>query len=645
MVVGAQSEDEAGRVVPFGKYLLDAMIAEGGMARVYRARLRGALGFEKPLVVKQVRPELARDPRFVAMFVEEAKTLVRLSHPHIVPVYELGVVDGIYFLAMELVDGATLASLMREGPLPPTLVARLGEQIAEALHHAHDRFGLVHRDVTPRNVLVDVEGHARLVDFGIATPAEGLAGEVFGSPGYMSPEQLRGESLDARSDLFALGAVLFQALAGHAAFLPDDLRGVDPKSASAAAKVATLAGRVPALPDEIPNALRDVVRACLAPDRNDRPTSAALVARELRTWLAHAAPGGVGAELAARVRETVARHARPHDDPGPITVTSKKGEERSLATAAVLTHALEQQPRDAKERSAVGRLSEPSVEGTAPVERTAPLERPRPTPVDERDVPAQTANADVAERASDPSVEPAQTGADAERSARRAEDSTQPIVRERGVSAERSERTSAEPAADELDESASARGVTSRSTTRTESDAHAVEPAARTSSKRFALRGAAVVTVVTVLAVAVWVRPDVEPALDAPRPIEPTARGVDRTPPDEPRVEPRVEPPSTPTMTTSTPSTNASSDVAEAPVPMRGYVTVHATPWAEVQLDGRSLGTTPIRRTAIGAGSHVLVFENPPLGRTLRVPIRVEPGANVRVIADLSTDEPRARVR
>jgi hypothetical protein len=308
----------------------------------------------------------------------------------------------------------------------------------------------------------------------------------------------------------------------------------------------------------------------------------------------------------------------------------------------VLTHALEQQPRDAKERSAVGRLSEPSVEGTAPVERTAPLERPRPTPVDERDVPAQTANADVAERASDPSVEPAQTGADAERSARRAEDSTQPIVRERGVSAERSERTSAEPAADET---ASARDGTSRTTTRTESDAHAGEPAASTSSKRFALLGAAVIAVVTVVAVAVWVRPDVEPALDAPQSIEPTARGVDRTPPDEPRVEPRVEPPSTPTMTTSTPSTNASSDVAEAPVPMRGYVTVHATPWAEVQLDGRSLGTTPIRRTAIGAGSHVLVFENPPLGRTLRVPIRVEPGANVRVIADLSTDEPRARVR
>lgn len=652
MVVGAQSEDDAGRVVPFGKYLLDAMLAEGGMARVYRARLRGALGFEKPLVVKQVRPELARDPRFVAMFVEEAKTLVRLSHPHIVPVYELGVVDGIYFLAMELVDGATLASLLREGPLPPTLVARLGEQIAEALHHAHDRFGLVHRDVTPRNVLVDVEGHARLVDFGIATPAEGLAGEVFGSPGYMSPEQLRGESLDARSDLFALGAVLFQALAGHAAFLPDDLRGVDPKSASAAAKVATLAGRVPALPDEIPDALRDVVRACLAPDRHDRPTSAALVARELRTWLAHAAPGGVGAELAARVRETVARHARPHDDPGPITVTSKKGEERSLATAAVLTHALEQQPRDVKERSSVERFSEPhaSVEGTAPVERTAPLERARSTPVDElaSGVPTEDTSAVAVEGEGAASVDPTRTAADAERSARRAEDSTQPIVRERRATSEPSDPTKpAEPAMHATDatddDSAATHAVASSATTQPNVDARETS---RTSSKRFALLGAAGIAVVGVVIAALVVRPTPEPALDTP-PIEPTVRAVDRSPPDEPGVEPRVEAATTPS-TPPTPSTNASSassDTTETPVPARGYVTVHATPWAEVQIDGRSLGTTPIRRTAIGAGSHVLVFENPPLGRTLRVPIRVEPGANVRVIADLSTDEPRARIR
>ena len=176
-------------VQPFGKYLLDREIARGGMARVWLARLRGLGGFEKRLVVKQILPHLASDPRFVAMFVEEAKTLVQMSHPHIAPVFELGVVDGIYFLAMEYVEGATLADVLEEGSLPPPLAAHIGVQIADALAYAHERFAIVHRDVTPRNVMIDGAGHCRLLDFGIAAPAEGEGeGELFGTPGYLSPE-------------------------------------------------------------------------------------------------------------------------------------------------------------------------------------------------------------------------------------------------------------------------------------------------------------------------------------------------------------------------------------------------------------------------------------------------------------------------
>src|SRR5690606_2719181 len=109
----------------FGRYLLDEEIARGGMSRVFAARLRGVGGFEKRLVVKQIRPELARDPRFVSMLVDEANTLVQMSHPHIAPVFELGVVDGVYFLAMEYVDGATLAQVLESGPLAPGLAAHL----------------------------------------------------------------------------------------------------------------------------------------------------------------------------------------------------------------------------------------------------------------------------------------------------------------------------------------------------------------------------------------------------------------------------------------------------------------------------------------------------------------------------------------
>src|SRR6478736_5304350 len=155
----------------FGKFVLEGELSSGGMARVFLATLRGAGGFEKRLVVKQIRPELASDARFVERFVEEAKTSVELNHPNIVPVYELGVEAGVYYIAMELCPGVTLAELLStEGALSPEEGAYVGVELARALGYAHRRAGIVHRDVTPRNVLVDDEGAVRLIDFGIAEP-------------------------------------------------------------------------------------------------------------------------------------------------------------------------------------------------------------------------------------------------------------------------------------------------------------------------------------------------------------------------------------------------------------------------------------------------------------------------------------------
>src|SRR5438477_5672885 len=140
---------------PFGKYVLERPLARGGMARVLLATLRGADGFEKKLVVKQIRDDLALDEEFVRRFVDEAKTTVALSHPNIVPVYELGVEQGVYFLAMELVEGVTVAELLDVGgPLLPEEGAYLGIEVCRALDYAHRRMQVVHRDVTPRNVMV-----------------------------------------------------------------------------------------------------------------------------------------------------------------------------------------------------------------------------------------------------------------------------------------------------------------------------------------------------------------------------------------------------------------------------------------------------------------------------------------------------------
>lgn len=308
------------------------------MARVFRARLRGVGGFEKPLVVKQVRPELASDPRFVEMFVEEAKTLVKLSHPHIVPVYELGVVDGTYFLAMELVEGATLSAILKDGPLAPALVARIASQVCDALDHAHTRFGLVHRDVTPRNILLDEGGHARLVDFGIATPVEGETGEVFGSPGYMSPEQLRGEKIDGRSDVFTLGAVLYQCLTGEPAFLREDRD---------ASRRAVLDEEGPELDESHPPVLRELIHEMIARDPDRRPASAAEVGRRVRTWSSSENPEGAGPELGERA----AKAMKPLEpgEAGPVTVTSRKQDVKTLATSAILEGA-----RDEPDEAPIG---------------------------------------------------------------------------------------------------------------------------------------------------------------------------------------------------------------------------------------------------------------------------------------------------
>ncbi|MBW2461349.1 MAG: serine/threonine protein kinase [Deltaproteobacteria bacterium] len=347
----------------FGKYILDEEIARGGMARVYLARLRGLGGFEKKLVVKQVLPELATDPRFIEMFVEEAKTLVQMSHPHIVPVYELGIVDGVYFLAMEFVDGATLAEILGEGPLPPTLAAHLGMQVCDALSYSHERFELVHRDVTPRNVIVDSLGHVRLLDFGIAARPEGtLVGEVFGSHGYMSPEQARGAIVSPQSDLFSLGTVLYEALINRPAFL----RGSPEQT-----RAALLDEPPPSLADHgsIPPVLARLVDETLMPGPEDRPVSAKRMGKMLRAFLAASAPEGVAPELGDRARSAKSaankRHRKPADPSASLEGdTPARASVRTIATSVTLRRILGDESTDSSDAVAPAPTLE---EGTVPI--------------------------------------------------------------------------------------------------------------------------------------------------------------------------------------------------------------------------------------------------------------------------------------
>ncbi|MDP9001281.1 MAG: serine/threonine protein kinase, partial [Myxococcota bacterium] len=283
----------------FGKYVLERELARGGMARVVLATLRGAGGFEKTLVVKQIRDELASDDEFVRRFVEEAKTTVALAHPNIVPVYELGVELGTYFLAMEYVAGASLAELLRACAgrgLSPEEGAYVGVEVCRALDYAHRRMNLVHRDVTPRNVMVDEEGQVKVIDFGISAPvAMAPSGHgVFGSPGHMPPEQMAGKTLAPSADVFAVAVLLMELWSGAAPFrrrTPEQIdaamRGPHPKPSDTDAQLA---------------ALDEVVTNAMSLDPAVRPQHADELARALRKFLSGVDLGDEARQLGDRIR-------------------------------------------------------------------------------------------------------------------------------------------------------------------------------------------------------------------------------------------------------------------------------------------------------------------------------------------------------
>ncbi|HZX42028.1 MAG TPA: serine/threonine-protein kinase, partial [Myxococcaceae bacterium] len=218
-----------------GKYQLLRKLATGGMAEVFLAKTDGPMGFEKLLVIKRILPHLAEDPQFVEMFLAEAKLAARLNHPNLVQLFDFGEAEGSYFIAMEYIDGATLRLLLARSrdlrsPMSLALGARIVSLAAEGLAYAHDfrdqvtdePLHLVHRDVSPDNILIGRSGAVKLVDFGIAK-ARGQnhhtqAGTVKGKVAYMAPEQLRGEPLDRRVDLYALGVVLYELCTGRMPF-------------------------------------------------------------------------------------------------------------------------------------------------------------------------------------------------------------------------------------------------------------------------------------------------------------------------------------------------------------------------------------------------------------------------------------------
>jgi serine/threonine-protein kinase len=307
--------------IPFGRWLLVDRVAIGGMAEVYAAVERGDAS-ARPYAVKRLLPTLAEDRELVRMFLDEARVAVQLHHPGLVPVHELGKLAGTYYIAMDWVAGTDLRALVDRlasggGRLPVELAAHVVARAADALDHAHRARGVdggelrvVHRDVSPANVLLGFDGAVRVIDFGIAQLARGRGRSpvLRGKFGYMSPEMVRALPVDRRSDVFALGVVLHELLGGRRLFTgATELAVMERVRAADAPPPSATNAAVPAELDRL------VLRA-LAREPEARFAWASELRDALAPWAGRAGPGGGAAALGRLVAETFPEELRAEDE-------------------------------------------------------------------------------------------------------------------------------------------------------------------------------------------------------------------------------------------------------------------------------------------------------------------------------------------
>ncbi len=301
--------------IRFGPYVLLRRIARGGMAEVFLAQQRGLEGFDRRVAVKRILPHLADTPDFIQMFLGEARLAAQLTHPNIVHIYDFGRVEGDYFIAMEYVEGIHTGQVFRPGEpaaMSPTLVARIGANAAAALNYAHELLGptgqplgLVHRDVSPANIMVSYDGIVKLCDFGIAkamSASDQLTnpGQVKGKYAYMSPEQTIASQLDGRSDVFSLSIVLSELLAG---------KHLVPRGDAVDAMRMIRDGRLPrveVVAPHTPPALAEAINRGLETKRELRPTASEL-AQALETFIKASPELATPMQLAQWVRKRFPR--------------------------------------------------------------------------------------------------------------------------------------------------------------------------------------------------------------------------------------------------------------------------------------------------------------------------------------------------
>jgi serine/threonine-protein kinase len=394
-----------------GKYQLIRKLATGGMAEVFLAKAAGPMGFEKTLVVKRILPHLAEDPTFVEMFLGEAKLAAQLNHPNIVQIFDFGEADGEYFLAMEYIDGPNLRVLLKRAraagmPLPIAPCARLIASACEGLAFAHDfadpatgePLGLIHRDISPDNILVSRQGAVKVVDFGIAKAAgqshKTQNGVIKGKLAYMPPEQVRARPLDRRVDVYALGVVLYELLTKHKPFEASVDASI--MKAILQEKVIPAVAYRPDLPEE----LQRILDKALAKDREQRYPDCLALAADLEEFIL-----SVGKPVTAQqIIQLVAQVAPNTDAPVP---TPQSGTQRSSSGSG---SGPTQTPVHTPTPSHVGTLPDapthPQIESTRPAVNVSSPDDTEPQSLPTETVPFTVAELAAATETEAPIISP-----------------------------------------------------------------------------------------------------------------------------------------------------------------------------------------------------------------------------------------------
>jgi CheY-like chemotaxis protein/tRNA A-37 threonylcarbamoyl transferase component Bud32 len=364
----------------FGRYQLLQKIGAGGMAEVYKARMKGEQGFEKIVAIKRIVPHMATNAEFVTMFVDEAKLAAQLNHNNITHIYDLGKVDAWHYIAMEYVEGKDLRTLLRLGkergfPLPAELALFIAAKIANALDYAHRRpapdgseLNLVHRDVSPQNILISDEGDIKLCDFGIAKAASKvsttMSGALKGKLQYMSPEQAWGKRLDRRSDIFSLGSVLYEMLTGAPLFEGDTDMSVLESVREGEVAPPTSRGV------EVPKRVDQIVLKALAKNPQERYQNASEFEKDLHAVLYTYQPSPGPADLAIYMHRLL-EAPQASDDEIDAAFDAARDMPRPAAPPAL---ASEVPPKKGKglviAKAHIGEVMRPSI----------PAPKPHPTP-------------------------------------------------------------------------------------------------------------------------------------------------------------------------------------------------------------------------------------------------------------------------